>query len=58
MTGIELLKKWTYSRKAAAKTPVHHSSAYNGAVMRALARFPEARQAVIAELDRIGQAAA
>jgi hypothetical protein len=48
----------TYRQKVAASTPVYHSSAYNSAIMRALTRFPEARQAVIAELDRIGQAAA
>jgi hypothetical protein len=48
----------TYRRKASKGAPVHHSSAYNTAIMRALVKFPEARQAVIAELDRIGQAAA
>ena len=30
-------------------------SAYNMAIMRGLTHFPEARAAVIAELDRIGQ---
>jgi hypothetical protein len=53
-----LQRKLTYSRKRAASTPIYHAGVYNSAIMRALAPFPEASQAVIAELDRLDRRAA
>jgi hypothetical protein len=42
--------------RKAAKAPLtgFDQSKFAGALMRALARFPDAREAVIAEFDRVG----
>jgi len=42
-----------YRRKAKTSTFEPSRSAYNTAIMRGLTHFPEARAAVIAELDRL-----
>ena len=44
-----------YRRKVKTAKSEPSRSAYNTAIMRGLTHFPEARAAVIAELDRIGQ---
>ncbi len=44
-----------YRRKAKTANSEPSRGAYNMAIMRGLTHFPEARAAVIAELDRIGQ---
>ena len=44
-----------YRRKTNTAKSEPSRSAYNTAIMRGLTHFPEARAAVIAELDRIGQ---
>ena len=55
MIGEQYNYTLSYRRSVATSASANHSSPYNTAIMRALSKFPEARQAVIAELDRIGQ---
>ena len=45
-----------YKKAQNAISPNFDRSRYTGALFRALAKFPEARNAVIAEFDRIGGA--
>jgi hypothetical protein len=46
-------KRYKKSRTAAA-SPAFDPRKIAGALYRALARFPEARESVIVELDRVG----
>jgi hypothetical protein len=48
-------KRYKKSRTAAA-SPAFDRGKFTGALYRALAKFPEARKAVIAEFDRVGAA--
>jgi hypothetical protein len=43
-----------YRRAARAPLSGFDQSRFAGALMRALAKFPDARKAVVAEFDRIG----
>lgn len=47
-------QKGRYKKAANTAGPSFYPGKFAGALMRALAKFPEARQAVIAEFDRIG----
>jgi hypothetical protein len=51
-TGKSILEP-SYRRKLTSSTPALQIGVYNSAIMRALAPFPEASRAVIAELDRL-----
>jgi hypothetical protein len=54
MVHERLTKRYKKAQKATG--PNFDRGRYAGALFRALAKFPEARQAVIAEFDRIGGA--
>jgi hypothetical protein len=47
-------KKGRYRRAGKSVVTSFDQSKFAGALMRALAKFPDARRAVIAEFDRVG----